>query len=205
MGISGLVWTGFAAGHMLGNLTMFGGPEMYNSYGHAIVSNKPLLWGTEAILILALLTHVIMGILLTKQNRQAREQKYAMPTNGNKAAEFASKSMIYHGIALLGFIIWHLLTFKFGEHYEVTYDGVLMRDLFTLMVEKFNQPLYVVGYVLLMGTVGVHLSHGFSSSFQSLGFNHPKYSPMLRKASIAFASVVAVGFLSQPIYIYLVH
>ena len=162
MGLSGLVMTGFAAGHMAGNLTMFGGPEMYNSYGHAIVSNKPLLYGTEVILILALITHTIMGFLLTAQNKAARNQKYAMATNGDKSAEFASKSMIYHGVALLGFIIWHLITFKFGEHYDVTYNGVVMRDLFTLMVEKFNPSAFSA--VLLKGT------DSFSLIFQSLRY-----------------------------------
>ncbi len=205
MGISGLIMTGFVGGHMAGNLSMFIGPEAFNSYGHAIVSNKPLLYGTEVVLLLALLTHFVMGIWLTRENKRARKSKYAKPTNGDKSAQFASKSMIYHGIALLGFIIWHLCTFKFGNHYDVTYDGVMMRDLFTLMVEKFNQPLYAAGYVVLMLTVGVHLSHGFSSSFQSLGFNHPRYTPKIKTLSFLYATVVALGFLSMPIYIYLVY
>ena len=203
MGLSGLVLTGFVAGHMAGNLSIFGGPEIYNSYGHAIVSNKVLLYTTEVVLILAFLAHVVLGILLTRQNKRARHQKYARTTHGAKAAEFASKSMVYHGVALLGFVIWHLYTFKFGEYYEVTYAGVPMRDLFSLLVEKFNQPFYLIAYGVLMLTVGVHLSHGFSSSFQSLGFHHPRYSPLIRRASIAFAIIVGAGFLSQPIYIFL--
>lgn len=205
MGISGLAISLFSLAHMLGNMSMFLGADAYNKYGHAITSNKLLLYTAEIGLVVMFGIHVYLGIKLSIENKAARKHKYAMPTNGVKKAEFASKSMKYHGMVLLGFLIYHLITFKYGPEYMVNIDGVEVRDLFKLIVEKFHQPAYVVGYVICMIFIGVHLSHGFNSSFQSLGFNHPRYKPKLRKLSIAFALLVAIGFAAQPLYVYFVY
>jgi succinate dehydrogenase / fumarate reductase, cytochrome b subunit len=200
MGICGGVWAGFVFGHMAGNMLIFVSPEMYNKYGHAIVSNKPLLYATEAILLGTIIFHVILGALLTWRNKTARTQKYAMTPSGEKRASLGSRSMIFHGSILLFFIVYHLMTFKYGTHYSVTYDGVEMRDLSRLVVEVFQDPLYVVGYILCLLLLGWHLSHGVSSLFQSLGLNHPSYTPKIKCASWIYAVVVTAGFISQPIY-----
>jgi len=205
MGIAGLVWTFFVLGHMLGNMTIFLGPEAYNAYGHAIVSNKPLLYGTEAALILGLLTHVILGILLSRENRKAKPKKYAVAAQNKKKVSTASKTMIWQGSIILVFIIYHLITFKYGAEYLVTYDGVEMRDLHRLIVEVFQSPLYVLGYVLCLFILGFHLTHGFGSAFQSLGFNHPRYTPVVKTVSWFYGIVVAAGFIVQPLYVYFFH
>ena len=205
MGISGLAISLFSLTHMLGNMIIFLGSDAYNKYGHAITSNKLLLYTAEIGLVVMFGMHTYLGIKLSIENKAARKQKYALPTNGAKKAEFASKSMFYHGMVLLGFLIYHLITFKYGPEYMVNIDGVEVRDLFKLIVEKFHQTSYVVGYVTCMAFIGVHLSHGFNSSFQSLGFNHPRYRPKIRKLSIAFAILVGVGFASQPLYVYFVY
>jgi succinate dehydrogenase / fumarate reductase cytochrome b subunit len=205
MGISGLIMAGFVLVHMAGNLIIFLGEKAYNTYSHAIISNLPLLYGTEVVLLLAFITHVTMGLWLTAENRSARKKGYVRGTHGEKAATFASKSMAYHGMVLLFFIIWHLLTFKFGPHYTVVYDGVEMRDLFSLLTERFADPVYTFGYFFCMLMIGLHLSHGLASSFQSLGLNHPKYTPKIRKISVAYGIVIALGFISQPFYFYFVH
>ncbi len=205
MGISGLIISGFVLAHMAGNMIILLGEQAYNSYSHTLISNLPLLYTTEIVLLVAFITHVTMGIWLTSENRRARKVKYVRGTHGDKKANFASKSMAYQGIVLLGFVIWHLITFKYGPYYTVVYDGVEMRDLFSLLVERFSEPAYVAGYFICMVVIGVHLSHGLSSSFQSLGWNHPKYSPRIRKISIAYGIIIALGFISQPLYIYLIH
>lgn len=205
MGISGLIISGFVLAHMAGNLIILLGERAYNSYSHALVSNLPLLYGTEIVLLLAFLTHIFMGVWLTVENKRARKGSYVRGTHGEKAANFASKSMAYQGVVLLFFVIWHLITFKYGPYYTVIYDGVEMRDLFSLLVERFSDPVYVAGYFVCMVVIGVHLSHGVSSSLQSLGLNHPKYSPKIRKVSIAYGIIIALGFISQPLYIYFIH
>ncbi len=202
MGITGLAWSLFVLSHMVGNMLIFVGPEAYNKYSHALISN-PLIYIAEAGLVLTLVLHIINGIALTIENRRARPTKYAIPTNGEKAARFQSKFMAFHGILLLVFIITHLITFKYGSYYSyTTADGQEIRDIHRLVVEVFNQPGAVAWYVLALIGVGLHLSHGFYSSFASLGFYHPRFSPALSKFGYVYAFVVAAGFLSQPIYVF---
>ena len=107
------------------------------------------------------------------------------------------------GTIILVFIILHLITFKYGAHYSTTVNGVVMRDLFKLMVEVFKQPGYVFWYLICMVLLGVHLSHGVGSVFQTVGWMNGRYQPILRRLSVAYAVVVALGFIAQPIYVYL--
>ncbi len=203
MGVCGFVWAGFVLAHMAGNMLILVSAELYNRYGHAIVSNKPLLYTAEAVLVGAILVHAIVGIMLTLENRRAKPNKYAVSVTGAKRASVASRTMAYHGSILLFFIIYHLITFKYGTEYLVTYDGVEMRDLHRLVIEVFQQPAYVVGYIVCLLLLGVHLSHGVSSVFQTMGLNHPKYYKRIKWMSGAYAVVVAAGFISQPIYVIL--
>lgn len=203
MGVCGLVWALFVFGHMLGNMLIFVSPEAYNKYGHAIVSNKLLLYPTEAILLLTVIIHVILGLKLTLENRCATPNKYASSPTAEKRPSLASKTMIFHGSILLFFIVYHLITFKYGAHYDVTYDGVTIRDLHRLILEVFQRPEYVVGYVVCLLLLGWHLSHGVASFFQTMGLNHPSYTPIIQKISLVYAAVVTAGFLSQPIYVLL--
>lgn len=203
MGITGLVWAGFVFGHMAGNMTLFISPDVYNAYGHAIVSNKILLYGTEIVLVLSLVIHVTMAVLLTKENRQARAQRYAVSPSGEKGASLAARTMAVQGSLILAFIISHLITFKYGTYYEVTINGVVMRDLHRLIVEVFQQPAYLGWYLVCLMLLGFHLSHGFGSIFQSLGISNV-HSNKIKKLSLAYGLVVALGFLSQPIYVFLI-
>lgn len=202
MGVSGLIWAGFVLGHMLGNMTIFISPDMYNAYGHAIVTSGILI-PTEILLVAALVTHVAMGIWLTVENRAARgPQRYAVTPKGEKGGSLASRTMAAQGSIILAFIILHLITFKYGTHYETTVNGVVMRDLARLMVEVFKNEVYVGWYVVSLVLLGFHLRHGVSSIFQSFGFKNDFYGPKIKAVSIAYALIVALGFLSQPIYVY---
>jgi succinate dehydrogenase / fumarate reductase, cytochrome b subunit len=202
MGAAGLGWTLFVAGHMAGNLLIFAGPEAFNRYGHAIVSNKPLLYGTEVFLVVCLLLHVGLGIKLTIENKAAKPKKYAQSPVSQKSASLASKTMAIHGSIILFFIIYHLITFKWGPVYWVEYQGETMRDLFRLVTEVFSSPAYVVGYIVCLFLLGLHLSHGASSVFQSFGWNHPRYRPIVQTGAWAYAIIVAGGFIAQPIYVF---
>lgn len=203
MGVCGLVWIGFVLSHMAGNLLIFVSPEAYNSYGHAITSNKILLYGAESVLLLALIVHAFLGITLYLENRKASPRKYATAASKDKRASVASKTMAYQGSIVLFFIIYHLITFKYGTVYTVNYNGVEMRDLHRLMVEVFSQPGYVVGYFVCLILLGLHLSHGFPSVFQTLGLNHPKYTPTIKCLGLGYAIVVTAGFIAQPVYIFI--
>lgn len=205
MGISGLVWMGFIFGHMAGNMLILVSPDLYNAYGHAIVSNKILLYGTEAVIVAALLVHIITAASLTIQNRQARKNRYAVAGAGDKAATLASRTMAVQGSAILAFIILHLITFKYGKYYETSVNGVVMRDLHRLVIEVFHNPIYVAWYVVCLILLMFHLSHGAHSIFQSFGVLERKMQSQLKKGAWAYAAVVAGGFLSQPLYVVLFH
>jgi succinate dehydrogenase / fumarate reductase cytochrome b subunit len=202
MGISGLIWAGFVLSHMAGNLLMFISADAYNSYGHALTSGN-IIFVAEAILILALLTHVYCAISITMQNRSARTSKYAVAAAGDKKVSKASRTMAIQGSLILAFIILHIATFKYGTYYETTVGGETIRDLHRLIVEVFHQPGYIFWYVICLVLLGFHLSHGVKSSFQSLGLMNGSYRLLFEKASVAYAVIVAAGFIAQPIYVYL--
>ena len=201
MGATGLIWSGFVLTHMLANLLIFVGPEPYNKYSHALTSN-PLLYLAEIGLLVTILFHVYDGIVLTLKNRAARPQKYEMSPNGKKAARFQSRFMIFHGSILLVFLILHIITFKYGTYYSVTYNGVEMRDLHRLVLEVFQSPGYVAWYAISMLAIGLHLSHGFYSAFASLGIYHPNFSSILSKLGYVYGVAIALGFISQPLYVF---
>ena len=205
MGLSGLVWLGFIFGHMAGNMTILVSPDMYNAYGHSITSNKILLYGTEVTILLALVVHVTCAVLLTLQNREARETRYAVTPNGEKAPAFASQWMAVHGSIILVFIISHLITFKYGAYYETTVNGIVMRDLARLIYEVFNSTGAVIWYLVALVLLGLHLTHGVRSIFQSFGLLHPAYQPVIKKAGIVYSIVVAGGFISQPVFVFITH
>lgn len=205
MGLTGLVWLLFILGHMLGNMLILVSADLYNAYGHAIVSNKPLLYGAETVLVLALIVHVVTAISLTIQNRKSRDTRYAMTPNGDKGASLASKTMAPQGMIILAFIILHLAGFKYGTYYETTVNGVVMRDLHRLIVESFHSPGFVAWYVVAMLILMMHLSHGAHSIFQSFGILERKMQKGLKKMAWIYAIVVAFGFISQPLYVFLFH
>ena len=202
MALTGLGLCGFLLVHMIGNLLILVGPDAYNAYSHALVSNQAFLYTAEIGLLTIFVVHVVMAIVLTKSNRSARPEKYAMSPNGAKGVNPASKFMIHTGMVILIFLVIHLLMFKWGEVYWTEVDGVKMRDLHRLIVEEFHEPLDVGLYVFALLVLGVHLSHGFQSAFQSAGLNHPTWTPRLKCAGWGFAAFVVGGFLIQPLYVF---
>lgn len=202
MAITGLGLTFFVLTHMLANLLILVSADAYNSYSHALTSNKAFLLTAEAGLLAMFVFHVILAIKLTRENRAARPGRYAMTPNGDKAATLASRTMIHHGAVIFIFVILHLKLFKFGTYYETTVNGVVMRDLYRLVIEEFQNPGNVIWYVLANALLGFHLSHGISSTFQSLGWNHPRYNPVIRWAGRGLAIVIAAGFILQPLTVF---
>lgn len=206
MAITGLLLSLFTLTHMAGNLLLLCGPESYNSYAHALITN-PAIYIAEAGLVVLFLLHLFFAIRVTTDNRAARPQQYFVQPNGEKGGvSVASKSMILTGLVLLVFTVLHLITFKFGPSgtdYRVVYDGVEMRDLYKLVAESFAQPGYVIWYLFSMVVLGLHLSHGISSTLQSLGINHPGMNSCARCAGAGLAWVIAIGFSIAPVVLYL--
>ncbi len=204
MGVTGLLLCGFLVSHLIGNCLIYLGPEAFNRYAHTLVSN-PLIYVAEAILAAIFLTHIGLAVKLTIENKMARPERYHAFKMSGHGATLASRSMPVTGLIILAFLISHLLHFKFGPVYEGVYGGVEMRDLYRTVVEYFASPVAVAWYLFCMVALGLHVSHGFWSAFQSIGLNHPKYMPTIKLFSKVFAVVVAGGFAALPIYCYLLN
>lgn len=204
MGITGLIWAGFVLTHMAGNLLIFVSADAYNAYGHALTSGN-LIYVAEIVLVLALIAHVYSAISLTKHNREAKQTRYAVAAKGQKRVTLASRTMAIQGSLILAFVILHISTFKYGTYYETTVNGVVMRDLARLMVEVFQSPAYVGWYLISLILLGFHLTHGVGSTFQSLGLMNGSYREGLRKLSLTYGVVVALGFIAQPLYLFFIH
>jgi succinate dehydrogenase / fumarate reductase cytochrome b subunit len=200
--LTGLAMVGFLAGHLAGNLLALLGPGIYNEYSHALISN-PLLIPVEIGLIAILLMHMGTAVSVVVRGRQARPERYAVKkwAGGPSRKSLSSTSMIVTGVIILGFLLLHLRTFKFGPWYTDPDTG--FRDLYTLLVEVFQHPGYVVFYVVCMVLVGMHLRHGISSSFQSLGLMPKSWTGRILRAGAALAAIVGAGFTLIPVYIYL--
>jgi succinate dehydrogenase / fumarate reductase cytochrome b subunit len=198
--LTGLGFAAFLVEHMVANLLVLYDPQGYNAYSHRLLSN-PLIYVAEAGLVLLFVTHVYKAIANYAANRGARPQTYAVKKNAGHTSRktLASTLMIVSGLWLLLFIVIHLKTFKFGPWYE-TDTG--MRDLAKLVNEDFRKPLITTFYVISMAIVALHLRHGLSSGLQSLGINHPKYTPMLLKAGVVIAVAIGLGFAIVPIVIF---
>lgn len=201
MAVAGLGLSLFVLIHAAGNMFMFVGPEAYNRYGHSITSN-PLLYVMEAGLLAILLAHIFAGIFLTIRNFVARPKGYAVSAGGEKATSKTTKTMWIQGLVILAFIVLHLITFKYGPYYETQIDGRTVRDLFKLVYEVFQSPGYVSWYILALLLLCFHLAHGVYSSLQTLGLQHPKYTPGIKCASVGYGILVAGLFIAQPIYMY---
>lgn len=209
MSLTGVVMLGFVIGHLVGNLQLLSGnADLFNRYGHFLVSLGGLLILVELLLVACLVIHVITAISITRGKRSARPDAYSRHKSAGGASKktLGSSTMIYTGILVFVFLLVHIKTFKYGpaeaEGYVSTVDGVEVRDLYRLVVEKFQKVEWVIGYVAAMILLGLHLSHAFWSAAQSLGFYHERYTSVLFSVSRAFAILISLGFVTIPIWIY---
>jgi succinate dehydrogenase / fumarate reductase cytochrome b subunit len=202
MALTGFGLVGFTASHLLGNLLIFLGPDAFNKYAYTLTSN-PLIYVAEAGLLGMFVLHLALAVLLKIQNMAARPQRYYAKVRTGRGETIASKTMPITGIILLVFVIVHLLNFKYGSNYPTEVEGVAMRDLYRTVVEYFQNPLYVAWYVFAMAALGLHTSHGVQSVFQTWGFNHKKYTPVVQTASLAYGIFVGAGFSILAIFCHL--
>jgi succinate dehydrogenase / fumarate reductase cytochrome b subunit len=186
--------------HIAGNLMVFLGQDAFNQYAAALAGN-PLIPVIEVALLVIFVIHVYKTVAMYLANRKARPTSYVVKKRAGPPSRksIASSTMILTGFWLLVFIIIHVRTFKFGEHYER--NGVV--DLYRIEMETFANPLTVAFYVVSMLLVGSHLWHGASSAFQSLGLDHPKWTPRILAAAKVLAAAVAGGFIVIALWAYL--
>jgi succinate dehydrogenase / fumarate reductase cytochrome b subunit len=193
IGLTGLFLVVYLIVHITGNLMVFGGAAFFNQYAGTLASN-PLIPVIEVVLAIGFVTHIYKTVRMYVSNQAARPVKYAQKKSAGYTSRktLASSTMIVSGLWLLVFVVVHVKAFRFGPHYEAG-DG--LTDLYRVEMEVFRNPLTVLFYVLSMVVVGSHLFHGVSSGFQSLGLDHPRWTPRLRLAGKLLAFGIAGGFI----------
>jgi succinate dehydrogenase / fumarate reductase cytochrome b subunit len=205
MGITGLFLILFLIVHCFINALIFvnDGGLLFNQGAHFMASNWIIRAG-EIVLFIGLLAHIFQGLWLTYLNQAARPVKYAVH-NGRDNSKWYSRSMGLLGTLLLIFLIVHLANFWVVSRFTgiPTEDANGMEDLYAVMRETFKNPLIVVLYVLSMISLLYHLLHGFASSFQTMGWNHKKYAPIVRALGIWYSIIISVLFAAMPIVVYL--
>ncbi len=190
--LAGILLCGFLVMHLAGNLFLFVGDTAFNHYAEMIEKN-PLLPLAEIGLVVLFLIHIILSLRARWANNAARPIGYEYSsTKGARTP--GSRTMALTGTLVLAFLIVHLRTFRFAP------EEMRETNIYKVVVDWFHNPYYAGFYVLALVGLGLHLSHGFQSAFQTLGLNHPRYTPAIRKIGVAFAVLVALGFMSMPIY-----
>ncbi|MEW6280062.1 MAG: succinate dehydrogenase cytochrome b subunit [Candidatus Eremiobacterota bacterium] len=218
-GFTGLVLVGFVIVHLIGNFTLLFGQQAFNDYAHFLeeLGHGMVVPVADCVLLLVVLSHVVTGIRVAWLDKNAaRPSRYLRSGNagGPSRKSLSSQWMIGSGLLLLVFLVVHLLNFKYavagvgkGPIDEIwvgdpRVDAYRVRDLYTLVVKTFHDPLWLAFYEICMVMLGMHLWHGIWSAFQSLGLTHPRWMPALTWLGWGAAAALAVGYLFLPIYVY---
>jgi succinate dehydrogenase / fumarate reductase cytochrome b subunit len=200
MAISGVLLFLFVLVHMLGNLQVFLGPESLNAYGAFLKSKPGLLWSMRLILLIIVAFHIVTGIQLALQNRRARPVRYA--NSKPPYATLASRTVLISGLIIFLFVAYHLMQFTLGmtnPEYLHLEDSKGRHDVYRMTIEGFSSPGVTLFYVIAMGLLCLHLSHGVSSAFQSLGLKNKRTESLICRLSQVSAIIIFVGNSSMPL------
>lgn len=202
--LTGLLLLGFLITHLSGNLLIFLGPEALNAYAQKLRDLGPMLWAARSGLLLAAVLHIWFSIKLTLENKKARPISYR--EKKPLQSTWAGRTMILSGMVVLGFIVYHLLHFTFGiANPAIAHlvDPLQRPDVYSMVIRGFQDPFVALGYSAALALLGLHLSHGISSSLQSLGLNNEKTLLIFSKAGRALAALITLGYISIPLSILL--
>jgi succinate dehydrogenase / fumarate reductase cytochrome b subunit len=202
MAVTGLLMVLFVVGHLLGNLTIFAGPNGINAYAMHLHDLAPVVWGTRIVMTVAVLLHLFLAIQITMENSAAKPEKYAQVNH--LRANFASKTMIWTGVIIGVFVGYHLLQFTLRKTPGLVLgtDAQGRFDVFGMVAASFDHFLVMVIYVAAMVSVFLHLSHGIQSAFQTLGLNNAKLLPKYGVAGKVLSGIFLVGLGSIPVLIF---
>jgi len=205
IGLTGLALFAYLILHLVGNVIIFAGQDAFNAYSHLLISN-PLIVPVEIGLLLIFLLHIYKAVTNWTANQAARPIGYQKKERAGHTSRksLASSTMIVTGLVTLVFVLIHVKQFKYGAYYATSADASV-RDLYRTEVEVFQQPVWVIIYVVATLLVGLHLRHGIASGFQSLGLDHPVYTRRLVAWSIVGAVVIGGGLAIIPIWVYCTH
>ena len=209
MALSGVVLFLFLIGHMVGNLMIFLGRDGINGYAAFLHGATEVLWAVRLGLLAMAVVHILSAISLSLENQAARPVPYERldPI----VASYASRTMLMSGLIVASFVIYHLLHFTArvpavnltGVDFGTLRDGSQRPDVYAMVVLGFSKPLVTLFYLLGMGLLCLHLSHGASAMFQSLGLKSDAYRSLLDQFALAAAVVLFIGFSAVPVSVLL--
>jgi succinate dehydrogenase / fumarate reductase cytochrome b subunit len=194
MAVTGAILFLYLIVHMLGNLQIFLGPAVMDHYAETLHGTPELLWGARVILLISVVLHIWSSIQLSFVKNQARPVAYVK--RANVSSSWASRSMMLTGPLIAGFVVFHLLDLTTGTIHPGEYREI---HAYENLVTGFVYVPFVLIYVAAMIFIGFHLKHGIWSMFQSLGLNHPRYTPKIKKFASIFSWILVAGFISVPL------
>ena len=198
MAITGQLLIVFVIVHLLGNSSIFIGPDGINAYAKHLHDLPPLVWAFRSFMLAALLVHAIFGIQLSLENKAAKPQAYAV--KNRLRANFSSETMLYTGLLIFGFLVYHISHFTARVTPDIVsgVDAAGRFDVFAMVVSSFQNGIIALIYAASMVVLFLHLSHGIQSFFQTLGWNNDKTLPTIGKGGKLVAAVLLVGYVSIP-------
>lgn len=197
IGLSGLALIGFVVVHLAGNLLLYAGLEQYNTYAHALHSQKLILPIAEVALLVLFVTHIALAIKVTRQHRQARTQAYGQHrSKQGRTKATASALMIVSGFIILGFLFLHLADMRFNLRNAVGPEVEPATHTLLVLQDPVSAIVYFLGSLFL----GYHIWHAFQSVFQTYGLNHHQYTPWIKRVGKILAIILALGFASFPVW-----
>jgi len=192
MAVTGLILFGFLIAHMLGNLQIFLGRTVMNHYAETLHGNPGLLWTARTIILVSVVLHIVASVQLAWLKNEARPVSYVQ--RKNVVSSYASRTMIWSGLTVATFVVFHLLHLTTGT----IHPRFVPLDAYDNLITGFRVIPAAIAYVIAMVFIGMHLSHGIWSMFQSVGFSHPRYTPVIKKFAAVFSWILVAGFVSVP-------
>lgn len=207
--VTGLVLALFLAGHLSGNILLYVGEHAFNEYAYFLhhMLHGAGVWIARIVLLTCLILHVVATIQLTRQNRSSGS-KYQV--DGTQRSSLNSKLMIWSGLTILAFIIYHILHFtaRVGNEYnnpdlyQIIYDGKPYHNAYKMVIDGFGVWYVSLFYIIAVSLLCSHLAHGVASIFQTLGLKSQKTDALISTGAKVYAVIIWIGFISIPISVY---
>ena len=200
MAITGILMVLFVVVHLLGNSSIFipGGINAYAEHLHAL---PPLVWAFRLVMLVLIVVHIFYGITLTLENNAANPQGYAVKRQ--LKANFSSENMIWTGLLLLVFIVYHMCHFTARLTPDIVANTLPEggTDVYNMVVTSFNHGFVAALYVIAMIVLFLHLKHGIQSFFQTMGWSNDCFLPVITKFGTIVAVIFLIGYSSIPLFI----
>lgn len=201
--LTGIVLVLFVCGHLLGNLSIFLGPDAINAYAQFLQGLGEILWVIRLFLLACVGLHIWFTITLWHENMRARPEKYAV-RNTLETTVYA-RLMRLSGLVVLAFVLFHLAEFTwqaFTPEYRTWHDAQGRHDVYRMVIAGFSNPFVTGFYLLAIGLLAMHLSHGIASLFQTLGLTTAKMRPVFERGGRIVAWLLFAGYVSIPLAVF---